>query len=155
MQIIIRKRYDSVPDVKVDFKGEKSLVDPSFEKEADINAIMAKYTKTGELPGVFSSPQYGDFSSVGDYKEALDMVRHAQHSFMSLPSSVRDRFHNDPAKLIEFLSDENNLDEAIELGLANPREPDSTAINVPKEGVDNQKDAVKKDDKNKTPDDKQ
>ena len=36
---------------------------------------------------------------------------------MALDANVRKRFHNDPAELIDFVSDEKNRDEAVRLGL--------------------------------------
>jgi phage internal scaffolding protein len=39
---------------------------------------------------------------------------------MALPAQIRSRFDNDPAKLIDFLENEQNHDEAIKLGLVNP-----------------------------------
>ena len=43
----------------------------------------------------------------------------AQNAFDQLPSEVRNKFHNDPAKLIGFLKDEKNNEEAYALGLKN------------------------------------
>ena len=41
----------------------------------------------------------------------------AKHpSFMKLPAKTRSRFHNDTNELVEFISDEKNYDEAVELG---------------------------------------
>jgi hypothetical protein len=41
---------------------------------------------------------------------------------MRLPAELRARFENDPAKLIEFIDNSENLDEAINLGLVNKPE---------------------------------
>ena len=41
----------------------------------------------------------------------------AQQSFDSIPSEIRDRFNNDPKLLIDFLSKEENMEEAVKLGL--------------------------------------
>lgn len=116
----IKKRYDTPETHAISFEGEKSLVDPSFEKDANINNIMAKYIKTGQLPELRNTlPQFGDFSAVMDYKDSLDFVRTAEDSFQQLPAKIRERFHNDPAALISFMGDEKNLEEAIKLGLVN------------------------------------
>ena len=50
----------------------------------------------------------------------------AQQSFESLPSELRGRFENDPAKLIDFLSDERNNAEAVKLGLKLERKAPET-----------------------------
>lgn len=98
---------------------EPSLTQQQFKDECDINNIMKSYLETGTInhknpmPGVF-----GDFSEVKDFKESMELVLYAQQAFDSLPAKVRARFDNDPAKLVEFCNDKNNLKEAIELGLA-------------------------------------
>ena len=58
-----------------------------------------------------------DVSDFVDYQEALGIVAQARESFLALPSSVRERFGNNPASLIDFLNDASNRAEAISLGL--------------------------------------
>ena len=99
-----------------------SMTKQSFKKECDINNIMASYKRTagkqfldtfsGYMDGIF-----GDASSAVDYHTALGLINEANVAFDSMPSHVRDRFANDPARLMVFLSDVKNKDEAIKLGL--------------------------------------
>lgn len=105
--------------------GEASLTQQHLAEETDINYILAKYQKTGVITHVAKfAGQYGDFSGVPDYKTGLEMVMAADDMFMSLPSSIRDRFGNDPAQFIAFATDEKNHDEMIKMGLApRPAEP--------------------------------
>jgi len=80
---------------------------------------MAKYQKTGVLQHVNTyAGEYGDFSDVPDYKTGLERVQAADAMFASLPSAIRDKFHNDPAKFIDFATDEKNLEEMQKMGLA-------------------------------------
>jgi phage internal scaffolding protein len=44
----------------------------------------------------------------------------AEDEFDALPAQIRARFENEPANLIDFLSNEQNRDEAEKLGLVNP-----------------------------------
>lgn len=101
-----------------------SLTRQEFAAEADINNLVRRYQETGSFydPLVSASrqPQFGDFTSVGDYMDACNKLISAQQSFDSLPAAVRDRFSNDPAQLIAFLGDSNNRDEAVRLGLLPP-----------------------------------
>lgn len=91
---------------------------------ADINKIMAKYQKTGILPHLNNRvPTYGDFSEVTDYQDALNTVMRAEAAFMALPSSVRAKFDNDPARFLDFTQDPANLDALREMGLAPPAPP--------------------------------
>lgn len=98
--------------------GDKSRTQQSFKEECDINRILAKFRKTGELSHLTDhEPQYGDFSSSVDYKEALDRVHAAQADFDGLSARVRARMQNNPANLLAFMDDPENEDEARELGL--------------------------------------
>jgi phage internal scaffolding protein len=97
--------------------SDPSLAQQNFKEECDINHIVKQFGLTGELPGQTLSPQYGDFTGVLDYHSAVNAVLAAQDEFMELPAQLRSRFENDPAKLIDFLGNEDNREEAIKLGL--------------------------------------
>lgn len=89
-----------------------------FCDECDINNIMRKYEKTGLISHTANGvARYGDFTNADDYLSATNQVLEAQATFDALPARVRDRMENNPANLIAFLGDENNLDEAVQLGL--------------------------------------
>lgn len=96
---------------------DASLAQQQFKDECDINNILRQFNITGQLPDAPLSPRYGDFTGISDYKTALDRVIEADEEFMALPAQIRARFDNDAANLIQFLDDENNRAEAIELGL--------------------------------------
>ena len=110
---------------------ELTLAQQNFKDECDINHIVRQFGLTGELPGKPLSPQYGDFTGVLDYHSAVNAVLAVQDDFMELPAQLRSRFSNDPAELIDFLSNEENREEAIKLGLiaAKPiSEPSETPV---------------------------
>lgn len=99
-----------------------SKVQQHFRQESDVNEIMRRYRATGVLPGARRGvPVFGDFSDGIDFLEAQERVVKAREAFESLPAEVRRRFRNDPAELLEFISDESNRDEAEQLGLVVPR----------------------------------
>lgn len=97
---------------------EPSLTKQAFKEECDINAIMAKYEKTGLLDHVNKvQGNFGDFSEITDYQSALNAVMDANDRFNGLPAHLRAQFQNDPAQFINFVSDDKNYDKAIELDL--------------------------------------
>lgn len=100
----------------LDFKDSPSKTKLEFVEECDINRIMARYTQTGELP-LSIMGEYGDFSEAPDYFEAQNILARADAQFSALPAEVRARFANDPAKFLEFVHDEKNLDELESMGL--------------------------------------
>lgn len=116
----------------VDCKGDPGFTVQADADEADINVLVARYNKSGQLPPMRGGqPFYGDVSDIGDLQESLIKVQEGNRLFMSYPADLRERFDNDPAKLIAFLSDDNNLKEAEELGLVAKRpivEPAASAV---------------------------
>ncbi len=105
---------------------QPSRVKRSFQAEADINKIMAKYARTGEMPPVdLKNPLYGDYSDVQDYQMALNKVNAATESFNALPSEVRSRVNNDEAQYLMFIEDEANAEEIISLGIASEEQVDA------------------------------
>jgi len=102
--------------------GKVSLTQQNMASETDVNNIMAKYLKTGLISHLNTrAPRYADFSELGDFHQNMILVAKAKESFMTLPSKIRDRFQNDPAKLLAFLANENNYDEAVKLGIVEPK----------------------------------
>lgn len=97
---------------------EKSATQQQFADECDVNNIMRRYEKTGEIvhrnakAGV-----YADFSEITNYQDMMEKVIYAQEAFSTLPAKIRTKFRNDPGELLEFLQDKKNLKEAEELGL--------------------------------------
>lgn len=125
----IRHIYDGKQDLVSDALGldckDKSRTKQSEKDACDINKITARYEPTGQLPDLIrTNPRYGDFSEVPTYQEALHIVMHAQDQFAALDAKIRNRFQNDPAQFLAFATDQRNLKEMVELGLATaPVEP--------------------------------
>lgn len=118
----IRTAYDPSEDAGISFEGEKSLTVQSEKDNCDINVLMARYEKSGVLPVMNRPPVYADVFDIPSFQESLETVIAAQNAFDSLDAKVRDRFNNDPAKLIEFLAEEDNYHEALKLGLVEARQ---------------------------------
>lgn len=119
--------YDSSNFKGIDFSDSPSMTMQEFVEESDLNNIVDRnmhfkdpaYVTKMILAGKMSDsqPVYGDFVQVQDYQIAMNTVLMAKEQFAMLPSKVRDRFHNDPAEMLAFCNDLNNLDEGVSLGL--------------------------------------
>jgi len=96
---------------------DPSLAQQHMRDECDINVIVERFGVTGQLPVRAIEPTYGDFSGVTDYHTALNKIKAAEAEFMALPAKLRAKFDHDPNALLNFLENEANRDEAIELGL--------------------------------------
>lgn len=103
-----------------------SMTRQSEMESCDIHNILKQFSQRGFEELVrqnAAAGQYADLTNLPDYQDALNTVIAADAAFMALPSQVRDRFSNDPARFIEFLADPRNQDEAIRLGLATDTRP--------------------------------
>jgi len=118
-----------------------SLTKQSFTKECDINTIMAKYQKTGAIEHVNKHEGSYAYATSMDFQEALETIRTGQTMFDELPSSIRTKFENDPAKFLDFVQDKNNMAEMVELGLAHKLQQDQTPT-IAKQSEATQKEAT-------------
>lgn len=107
---------DAVSDETALRCEDESLATQAERDECDINTIVKRFGLTGELPTDVVMPQSGDFTGLPDFHAAMNMVRAAQEEFMRVPADIRARFNNDPQRLMDFVHDESNRDEAKRLG---------------------------------------
>jgi phage internal scaffolding protein len=128
MEIMASKdKVDGVPfrtaygqKLRVAVATGDGLTEQHHKDETDINNIVRKYNKTGLIDHLNQfEKQYGDMTGY-DYQDAMNTVAAANSMFAGLPSEIRNRFDNDPAKFINFVDDEANGSELIKMGLAKP-----------------------------------
>lgn len=126
MSYTVKSRYQSYKESDGQVFEFPSMTQQHFRDECDINNIIARYEQTGVLTDPLQPArnfEFGDYSAVQDYQDSLNFVIAAREMFDALPSKVRERFNYDPARLLQFLGDESNRDEAIRLGLVDPPSP--------------------------------
>ena len=100
---------------------EPSMTRQSELESSDINSIMARYKTTGYLPtGDEREAFFADVSEMGDYRTAMQHMLDAEAFFMSLPSELRAEFENDTAQFLDFVSNDENHDRMVEMGLLEP-----------------------------------
>lgn len=101
---------------------DESLTKQEFKEECDVDEILRRASNGQDLSAVLNSrvAQYGDFTNIPDFRESMDIIARANSMFMQLDWKLRERFGNDPARMMDFLQDEANLDEARKLGLVKP-----------------------------------
>lgn len=116
------------PFLKNPLTGELTVperrVKQSFVAECDIHGILKHYSATGQIRHMSANAQRGAYMDLPDdidFQHALGIVKEGEAAFATLPSKVRERFGNDPARFLEFMGDPENRDEAVKLGLATKR----------------------------------
>ena len=117
MDIVFRSAYGSRDRLTFETTGS-SMTKQSDKDRCDINRIVKGYQRTGVVShsnGLQAS--YGDATGV-DFQDAMNLVVNAENAFMALPANVRARFANDPAQFLEFTSNEENMEEMYNMGLA-------------------------------------
>lgn len=75
----------------------------SEKRHVDINNIVAKAIKTGTLPVLMGRQHLETIPTDQSYQEALEKVTRANQAFEQLPSKIREKFHNDPRKMLQAL----------------------------------------------------
>lgn len=106
------------------FEGVESRTKQAFRDGTKLDSILRKYATIGVDPndiGVFrqtmAGATYGVADTSHDYQVMLNRVNYVQEYFARLPSRIRDRFANDPARMLDFMADKRNIDECVKLGL--------------------------------------
>lgn len=128
---VIYSRFNTPKGKGVKCSPEEGRTHQSFKDECNVNYIVEKYTKSGlwseTLRPATNQPMFGDFTNAPDFREAMTRIAEAQADFDALPSSLRKRFSNSPAELLNFISNESNREEAVLLGLIQKKDPNPGA----------------------------
>lgn len=112
----IRSAYDG-SRVQVLTGGGDSMTRESFADELNINTIVDRYARGGQIPLTTADAMYGDVSEVGDYKSALDFVFAAKGQMADLPERARDQLAADPMEYYNLLDAAKNRSDLVDLGL--------------------------------------
>ena len=109
----------------------ESMTQEHFREETEILNIIKKHDRNGVIDHINRGKAiYGDFSEVTDYRDMIHKLREADSAFAQVPSDIRKRFENDPAKFFHFVTDSNNRKELEEMGLVLKREEKVSSPNA-------------------------
>lgn len=99
-KLVFRTQYDTM-HVKPGLTFRPGKTQPHHAEEVDINNIVARFNRTGELPSRSNEPpQYLDLLlAPKSLQEAQERLIAARENFSRLPSALRAQFRNSP---IEF-----------------------------------------------------
>jgi phage internal scaffolding protein len=122
---IIKHAYSLTTRIALTFPEDSPYTKQEFAEESDINTIMARYQSTGIMPSMNETyPQFLDVTG-NDFAEHMQIIVEARELFESLPSALRERFNNDPARFLDFTSNHaENGAEMAKLGLLTPEATD-------------------------------
>lgn len=124
--------FDPDFEFGLDSKGKpyfpsRSVTKQEFTEELDLNVIMARFAASEfdptMLPVTTRKALSGDFTGAPEsYHAALNFVKDTEMAFMTLDAKIRERFDNDPQAFLDFVSNPENADELVEMGLATRNE---------------------------------
>lgn len=120
----IRSAYGPKLKIKSWNLNEKGEVDKkcaiqAHKDECELKNIIKRHDKGELILNVQkAAAQYGDFSELNEFQESMNIVAKAKESFEAIPSHIRKRFGNDAGLFHEYVTDPKNVNEMIELGLA-------------------------------------
>lgn len=97
--------------------SDESRTQQQFKDECDINTIVKRFGLGYEMPEGVRMPTYGDFTGIDNFHDACAAIAQAHESFDQLPAHVRAHFNNDTGRFVDFIGDDKNRDQAIQLGL--------------------------------------
>ena len=105
-----------------DCSKDPVIASQSQKDAVDINKIVSKMEKGLAVSVLQREGSFDDVSMFDGLDHAIMVVNEANERFMQLPADMREKFENNPVKLVEFLEDGKNRDEAVKLGLVNPKD---------------------------------
>lgn len=131
--MIIRTRYEhegtrtgvKFPTPSQTFQSEKN--------DTMIEAYLRKYRATG----FFGDPQrkaaamFGDFSGLEDFQTIQNKMARIREHFDALPSTTRRFFGDDPANYVAFVTNPQNLQKSIDMGLLAKEDNNEKAFEAP------------------------
>lgn len=102
-----------------------SLTQQHFREEVDINTIVDRFLKTGEMKQIPLPPQFGDVSEMEtDYHALQNRIAETNALFYKLPAALRASYQNDPGRWVEDVNarlQTGDLDPLRAMGLDIPR----------------------------------
>lgn len=118
--------------VKFDLKKNPPRTKQDFREECDVNQILRRFMKTGEMPVPNATPRYVDAASLPDLQTSLHIMQEAEAHFLKLPAQVRKHFDNNPQAFVDFATKPENLEQLREWKIAPPApaEPKPTKVEI-------------------------
>lgn len=83
--------------------GEK-LTQDSFKDEQDINKIVERVLRTGQMPDIQLPPQYGDLTTADDFHAMQNKLAETKGLFYKLPAAIRASYQNDAGAWLEHVN---------------------------------------------------
>lgn len=119
---------------------EPSKTDQSMKKMCDVNYIMSRYTRGGDITHLAKQAgQYLDTTKIHGMYEGMVSMHAAEAKYAKMPEHIKERFGS-IEEIVNFVNDDQNYEEAKQLGLLkegviqqNEVTPEVPNANIPEE----------------------
>lgn len=116
------------------FEGVTSMTEQAHADLCDVHLIMKRFERTQMCDHVSAfSGEYGDYIGAEDFHASMNKIAEAESMFETIPSGIRAKFGHDPARFLEWIQDEKNRAEILELGFTDLHLP---SVNVPEDSLE-------------------
>jgi hypothetical protein len=125
--IILRKNYQPSTN-KPTINNQPSMTKPEYESDLEINSIMARYVKTGQVPVGKIAGVFQDLSIPLDFDLAQDKIIQARALFLDLPMDVKDEFRT-ADELLKAFNSPRGRSKLVSLGILDEKqEPQAPVV---------------------------
>lgn len=98
--------------------NDPSMTEQCHKDEVKIQNIIHKHKTKGILTHVNEyKGTYGDFANAADFHQAQNVIAEAMSMFETVPATIRAVFDNDPARFLDFMQNQENIESIEEMGL--------------------------------------
>jgi hypothetical protein len=121
---------------RLDCSDLPSATQQQFADECDINNILKQYERTGLVTGNQAIARYIDAAAAPDFQDMLHTRMEVTDCFDQLPLNLKQHFGN-ADNFVDFISNSENHDEAVRLGLipAPLVSPQENNVSIPQQDV--------------------
>lgn len=106
------------PNPDIIYEAGEPVVEESHAGSTSVQWIVDQFTRTGVLEhNAQFAGTYGEFVSGDVYELAQNAIASANSMYESLPEGVRQQFPGGTEQFLEFIQDQNNVEEIKALGL--------------------------------------
>lgn len=118
--------------------ADPSLTKQEFVEEQDINTILDRLARTGEVPNIVLPEHFLDLTGRTDYFTMASKIADTNRLFYQLDATLRAEFMNDPARWADAVVqavDQGDADQLEALGIELTEERQAAIARKPQEGT--------------------
>lgn len=118
---------------KLEFLEDDGMTEQKHKDDTDINVLLSRFDRRHALEFRSDNVGHFGFADAVTFQDAMYIVAKGNSMFEEMPSHLRQKFENNPAKFLSFVQNPENAEKMVKLGLA--RTPEDIPSKVTQEEV--------------------